>query len=202
MSLPLITVLGWVAYGKLLRGVKTRSQVGIGYQLHQMLTIYAAHHDGVFPVSSTTSNDAFRELFRAGLIDDERLFYMEGCAWCGGKKPDGVIGTIENGFAEAVGKNENHWAYTSGLNLKTSPANTPLVMSGFTETPGIWCGNTSKKGGVWAGEYATIVRVSGRMKVWRLDSNYRAVETINGKQRDTMDLVKLVPEAKLLNPDG
>jgi uncharacterized spore protein YtfJ len=75
-------------------------------------------------------------------------------------------------------------------------------MSGFTETPGIWCGDKSRKGGVWSGKYAIIVSLSGNARIIELDENYRAFEIINKERRDIIEMIKAVPGAKLLNPDG
>lgn len=198
----LVGVLLWTPFANFLSYSRAKSSMKQSYQIGLCLQRYAYDHDGEFPTSVATSNDAFRDLFRVGIVEDERLFYLGSCAWHAGKKPDGNIGSAENGFAEALSKNENHWAYTSGLNQKTSPEKTPIVMSGFTETPGIWCGDTNKKGGVWAGKYAIILDVSGRARVVDLDKEYCATESVNREWRNVLDRVKLVPGAKLLNPDG
>ena len=205
MMLILLVLVGiamWMGFRYLNLQLRSMSYRHVALVIQEALQTYASDHDGEFPTSETTSNDAFRELFRGGIMEDENFFYVAGCAWHAGKKPDGNIGSEETGFTEAVGKNEHHWAYTSGLNQKTSPENTPIVMSGFTETPGIWCGDTSKKGGVWAGKYAIIVDVSGQARVLDLDKDYCATESVNREWRNLLDRVKLVPGAKLLNPDG
>ena len=198
----LIGLTLWLGYHKLILPLKAKFTVHAAYSIHQCLQAHAIDHDDQLPMSTSNSNDAFREFVIYGLIDDERLFYLPGCAWHEGKKSDGNIGTKDNGFAEAVSKNENHWAYTSGLDFKTSPSNTPVVMSGFTETPGIWSGDKSRKGGFWMGKYAIIVFLSGNAKIIELDENYRAFEIIDNKRRDIMEMIKDVPGAELLNPDG
>ena len=198
----LVGVALWMIFADFRHRERVHDSLRRAYQIRNLLENYAHDHDDRLPSSSTSSNEAFRELFKVGIMDDENLFYVHGCAWHAGKRPDGNIGSAENGFVEAVGKNENHFAYTTGLNQKTSPENTPIVMSGFTETPGIWCGDTSKKGGVWAGKYAFIVDLSGRARMIDLDADYRAMEWVNGERKNALDAVKLVPGAKLLNPDG
>lgn len=200
--LVLVGIVLWMGFRYLRLEFRVMRAHGYAYATLEALQTYANDHDGEFPTSATTSNDAFRELFRVGIVEDERLFYVSGCAWHAGKKSDGNIGSAENGFAEAVGKNENHWAYTTGLNQKTSPEDTPIAMSGFAEIPGIWCGDTSKKGGVWAGKYAIIAYLSGQARLVELDADYRAMESVNGERKNALDAVKLVPGAKLLNPDG
>ena len=205
LLLILLVIVGgllWGGYVNLMQSIKSKQVARQAHNIQQALEGYAKDHGGKFPTSTRDSNEAFRQLFADGLLDDEKNFYVRGCAWHAGKQTDGNIGSEETGFAEALSKNENHWAYTSGLNQKASPENTPIVMSGFTETPGIWCGDTIKKGGVWAGKYAIIADISGRERVVELDDDYRAMESVNGEQRNILDAVKLVPGAKLLNPDG
>ena len=162
------------------------------YQIHQALLAYSTMHDGNFPTAEHTSNEAFRELFKAGLLDDEKLFYVKGSAWHGkANGPDGEIGDATDGFAEALGPGENHWAYTSGLNAEKSNSAIPLVMDGFTDVIGTWCDDPNARGGVWKGKYQIIVRVGGNAKV---NDDMKESQAI-------LDRIKTVPGAKLLNPD-
>ena len=162
------------------------------YIIHLALLDYSVMHDGDFPTAEHTSNEAFRELFKAGLIDDEKRFFVKGSAWHGGATaPDGKIGNKEDGFAEALGPGENHWAYTSGLNANTSDRNIPIIMDGFTDVIGTWCDDPTTRGGVWKGRYQLI---------WRVGVMAKRHDEIKESQA-LLDLVKTVPGAKLLNPD-
>ena len=90
------------------------------------IKIYGADAQGTYPDAKVpgakSSNEAFRELFRAGAIKSEAPF---GCA-NSPFKPDGNIGKAAEGFLQAVEPGENHWAMTKGLN-DSSPGNLALV---------------------------------------------------------------------------
>jgi hypothetical protein len=201
----------WVAPS---REMKAKSAMKQAYQIHQALFAYAQTHDGNFPALTSdgrefdTANHAFRELFRAGLVDDERLFYVQDSAWHRSDwnekiKPDGNIGTEKTGFHQALARNENHFAYVSGLNANSSPAATPLVMDGFCPSSNLgWSKDCYDKGGVWMGLYAIVIRVSGAAKVHELDAESRVMEPIDGKLQNISKLIDKVPGAFALNPDG
>jgi hypothetical protein len=191
----------WWWGGKIRPEVKAKSAMKQAYAIHQAL--YAAAQDNVggeFPSKNvdgapcTTSNEAFRQLFIRGLIDDEKIFFVQGSAWHAGKKTDGDVGDVENKFSKALEKNENTWAYVSGLNTVSSPVDTPIVTDGSSEVPGVWGKDPSKKGGIWKGRFRIVVRVGGQAKVWDVPEVDRPIPL--------MDQIKAVPGAKFLNPDG
>ncbi len=190
--------------------MKAKAAMRQAYQIHQALFAYAQTHDGNFPVppqegsDHLTSNEAYRELFRAGLLDDEKLFYVQRSAWHDGKtKSDHDIGTEATGFNQALARNENHFAYVSGLNANTSDPTTPLVMDGFIPGSDLrWSKDKTEKGGVWKGRWAIVVRVSGAAKVIDLDAEGRVMEPIDGKLQNISKLIDKTPGAKALNPDG
>lgn len=163
---------------------------------------YASANDGHFPASDTNSNDALRNLFRAGMVDDEKVFWVGGSAWCS-SKPDGELGTAEDGYAKALTKGENHWALTSGLTDKADPL-TPALMDGFTETVGQWCKDPAQKGGVWQGKLAVIITLSGSSKfktqLTDVDESCKPSRMDGPSKINPLDLVPRVPGAKLLNP--
>ena len=180
----------WVVRGR--DEMRAKAAMKSTYQIHQTLFAYSTMHDGNFPTAEHTSNEAFRELFKAGLVDDERLFFVKGSAWHGETTaPDGKIGDAADGFAAALGPGENHWAYTSGLNAETSDSTLPLIMDGFTDVVGTWCDDPKARGGIRSGKYQIIIRVGGNAKV-----NDGAKEG-----QSILDRIKSVPGAKLLNPD-
>lgn len=73
--------------------------------------------------SANVSNDIFRQLFIAGVANDEMIF---GCPGTKDGNPDGNIGKNDPQFAEALKQNENHWAMTTGL-TDSSPSSFPVV---------------------------------------------------------------------------
>ena len=125
----------WVKH---LREARAKQLMSLAHSIHQALFAYASSHDQEFPRLAVnggalnSSNDAFRQLFVAGLLDSEAFFFAEGSPWCVGNKPDGVIGNAQNQFAAAVAPGENFWAYCVGLKADRDPAVSPLLMDGFT----------------------------------------------------------------------
>ena len=197
----LIPVLdcGW-GRSKIMPEMKAKSAMKQAYQIHQAL--YAAAQGNVggeFPGANAdgsafaTSNDAYRQLFIRGLIDDEKLFYVQGSAWHADKKTDGDLGDASSNFSKALEKNENGWAYVSGLNTVSSPVDTPIVTDGSSEVPGVWGKDPSKKGGGWKDRFRIVVRVGGQAKVCDVPEVDRPIPL--------MDQIKAVPGAKFLNPN-
>jgi hypothetical protein len=198
----LLIVLGWVlseGYARVILRMKAKAAVRTAYSLHQAWFAYATNHDDAFPTAQHDSNEAMRELFRGGLVDDEKLFWIQGCAWCSpNSRPDGKIGDEANGFAEAVSAGENHWACTAGLTTKHDRL-IPLIMDGFTEQVGQWCDDPKKKGGVWNGRYAIIVRIGGSARVYDLPPAMD-LSIHDGPVQTLQQQVDHVPGARLLNP--
>lgn len=124
--LGILAVAAWNAFESLQKDDADASNC---MRIILALKQYAHDHQGQYPdsvvISSSgtlpvTSNDAFRELVKARIVTDERIFGN----W-GGIKPDGLLGEQPH-FAMALSPNENHWAMTSGL-TDSSAGNTPLV---------------------------------------------------------------------------
>ena len=131
-------------------------------QIHIAVAEHAIDHDGLFPTAEYDSNEAFRQLFNRR-FESEMPFYVPGCAWHGGRKPDNVIGDPPD-YAKALEPGENHWAYVTGLN-NGSKGNLPLIADGFTADPGTYCNDPEELGGVWEGEAAIVIRVDGSGKL-------------------------------------
>jgi len=85
-------------------------------QIMIALKSYAGDHDGLYPDADPsnpkTSNDAFRLLIKAGMLDDERVFSAP-------RSPslsliDNDIGEAPDHY-EALEAGENHWCMVTGL---------------------------------------------------------------------------------------
>ncbi len=122
-------------------------------QIILSIRLYAPDEDGSYPDArvpgAIDSNAVFRELFKAGTLEDEKIF---GCG-ASPFNPDGDIGTRPD-YAHALESGENHWAMTSGLNDK-APGNMPLVYENPAEAawPPTWNADMKglpAKGRVWA----------------------------------------------------
>jgi hypothetical protein len=190
---------GWAAQ-RLLAKVTTAFRQACS--LKDAWSAYAFTHDGRYPTGEHSSNEAMRELFRAGFIDDEAIFFVRGSAWCP-HPPNGELGNPENGYSGALTAGENHWACTSGLSDQDDPR-IPMLMDGFTETVGEWSADPVAKGGVWQGRYAVIITVAGASKFKPEPTEFDAAGRMldgTGKRKDNpLNLVETIPGAKLLNP--
>ncbi len=140
------------------------------------LKSYASDNSGAYPDADTsqpqTSNDAFRFLFVAGLLEDERPFTVLNSPYV----PDNIIGSPPD-FRQALEAGENHWAMTKGLS-DSSDGNAPLVFENPVEAswPPMWDCNMAgqtKAGRAWK---------SGKIIVGRNDGSVMAeqLETIRG----------------------
>lgn len=122
------------------------------YQMHQALFAYAQGNDQVFPVGKS-SNEAFRQLFVKGLVDDERLFHLEKE---GDKndRPDGDIGSANDGYKAALAPGECSFYYISGLTSDRDDSTLPIAYTKLT----------GDEDGV---VYVIAVRIGGNCKVYK-----------------------------------
>lgn len=104
-------------------------------QIITALRIYSSDHSGNYPDvaldqdsgsgdteggDTSTANGVFRILFTEQILDNEMIF---GCPVSRYGNPDGKVGSDS---AQAVQKNENHWAFTTGASDSAS-GSLPLV---------------------------------------------------------------------------
>jgi hypothetical protein len=123
------------------------------YQIHQALFAYAvACGDQMFP-DGKSSNEAFRQLFLKGLVDDEKLFHLEGPE-NKNDKPDGNIGTEKDGFKAALAPGECSFYYISGLSVDRDDSTLPIA---YTKV-------TGEEDGVI---YVIVVRIGGNCRVYK-----------------------------------
>ena len=113
------------------------------YSIHQACFAYASNHEGTFP-DGKSSNEAFRQLFIAGLVNDEKLFRTLGT-----KKgvPDGNIGTKEDGFLQALAPGECPYSYVRGLDTNNDRSNAPLLFVTILDSYGEPCLICARCGG-------------------------------------------------------
>lgn len=124
-----------------------------GRQIITALRIYSSEHGGFYPdwkaPDALTSNEVFRELFRKGATDNEKIFGAPLSRFV----PDGDIGTPPD-YAEAVKAGENHWAMTARVSDSDNGA-LPLVYESPTKAtwPPTWnpdAKGTDAKGRAWS----------------------------------------------------
>lgn len=170
------------------------------YSLHSVCFAYAQNHNGAFPTGQT-ANAAYRELFRAGLVDDERLLLIEGSAWCPAKS-DGEIGTAADGFAKALSPGENGWAYVRGQDSAASSSESPLIVSAYWPIPGRVAPHPGARPSLIGRKYAVIVRVGGNAKLYEVDESLRLLDSKTDRWQD--GLLSFDPALKaedVLNPE-
>ena len=134
-------------------------------QIVLALKSYSADNHGLYPDVQKnnppqTSNDAFRALFRSGILSDERIF---GCS-LSRFNGDDVIGTAPD-FDQALASGENHWAMTAGL-TDASAGNAPLVFENpVTDSwPPVWDADAAGRpleGRAWKSGRIIIARNDG-----------------------------------------
>ena len=83
-------------------------------KIYTYLCAYAMTHERRFP-EGQTANEAMRQLFIKGLVDDERLFVFSGLG-IPGHRPDGKSRSAATGYAEALAPGECDVSYNPGLN--------------------------------------------------------------------------------------
>lgn len=154
---------------RLMQGANNARQILIS------LKSYAGDNNGNYPDSDKaeqpqTSNDAFRLLFKRGLLDDERAFTAASSPY----EPDNNIGEAPD-FEEALKAGENHWSLTKGLSDSAS-GNAPLVFENPTSGgswPPMWncdVAGQKKEGRAWKSGKIIIGRNDGSVNGEQLES--------------------------------
>ena len=173
-------------------------------EIHWFLELWAADHDEEFPTAQQFSNEAFRELIKAGLVDNEKRFAIPGDPWHqnspSGKGPDNNIGTAPE-YAQALTRGECAFAYVSGLNRKSDPK-LPLLANAFTGSTGVYTDSKSHKGGVFQGERCVWITVGGSARVGDLNSDFRVVEKKGSKTVDVFSKEWGTNPDNIKNPEG
>ncbi len=200
ISILLLGLLLWYLASQVKDMTARRSQVRTAYSLHSVCFAYAQNHNGAFPTGQT-ANAAYRELFRAGFVDDERLLLIEGSAWCPAKS-DGEIGTAADGFAKALSPGENGWAYVRGQDSAASSSESPLIVSAYWPIPGRVAPHPGARPSLIGRKYAVIARVGGNAKFYEVDESLRLLDSKTDRWQD--GLLSFDPALKaedVLNPE-
>ncbi len=140
------------------------------HQVILSLQTYAAAHGGHYPFG-TTSNEAFRELFKEAYTKDERIFTSPASPYLG----DLDIGEAP-AFSNALEAEENHWAMTKGLEA-SSPGNSPLVFENpaVATWPPQWdtrVEGQAKPGRPWKGGKVIVGRNDGSVAFEKLEDKH------------------------------
>jgi len=166
-------------------------QVGLG------LRLYASDHNGKFPTSTKSANEAFRYIVPT-YIPSQKIFYLPGSGWSTGSHP------VEVSSSGTLAAGQNTYAYVSGL-LDSDDTNYPLVADGFNAgAPGVYNSVQGTKGGVWKGKHAVVVRVDDSAAIEAVaGSDFRVYA--NGMNPARADIfttsAKWMPSGVVLNPE-
>ena len=117
-----------------------------------------------------TSNDAFRLMVRAGIIEDERIFTCPASPFTN----DNSIGEAPD-YQQALDAGENHWCMTKGLSDSAS-GNAPLVFENAVSTswPPTWncdIAGQPKEGRAWKGGKIIVGLNDGSVTPQKLESS-------------------------------
>ncbi len=194
ISLPVMK--GVIVHARQADAVASARGIALALQMH------ANDADGLFPAETdregnalVSANDAFRDLLPA-YIDDERIFAVSSSAV--GRSADGKI----DPRAEILKPGENHFAYIAGLTT-SAPSTWPLVVDG-TDGHGNYVSETTKPGGVWAGDKAVVIAVSTSAKLVRLrgEKDARYIPRSDDARKNALTVSDYMGHgAKLLEPE-
>jgi len=106
----------------------------------------------------TDSNEAFETLLGGGYLDDKKILFQNGSAWC--RKAANTEAT-----AKQVLPGENDWCYVAGLNRTTARSNWPILANAFVPGTTHYVADVGKKGGVWKGAKAVVVYCGGNAEI-------------------------------------
>lgn len=136
------------------------------YSIHLACFAYASGHDQKFPVGKT-SNEAFRQLFIVGFVDDEKLFHLSEIGDKRGK-PDGDRGDASTGFKKALEPEECNISYVSGLTAEDD-SNLPLLFA--------------KVSGEDGNIHVIVVRIGGKANIYKTEDG-RVFDERDGNKMD------------------
>ena len=200
----LVTSASWIGYGPSENGSLART-VNNCRQITTVLRIYSSDYGGAYPDSLgtyfNTSNEVFRECFKADAVDNEMIF---GCPMSP-FQPDGKIGSKPD-FAEALKPGENHWAFTKGT-ADTQSGEIPLAYENVAETtwPPKWnakLAGQAKPGRTWANGRIVVGFNDLSVEVIQLDITdpEHAVPRQKGGRKPVFPTEGVPSGIKVLNP--
>ena len=135
LTVLIIAFVGMEAFWTEMRVIKLKNNMGSLRQIREACAAYASIHEGHYP-DGTTSNEALRQLFISGLIDDEALFSTSGLDRM---STDRNIGTAENGYLQALAPGECRLNYIRGLTAGKTDPTIPLIYMQFAGDDGeVW----------------------------------------------------------------
>jgi prepilin-type N-terminal cleavage/methylation domain-containing protein len=163
------------AYNTVQEKARMMSATNNARQITILLKSYASDHNGNYPDADKdnppqSSNDAFRFLFKRGLVQDEKIFTAASSPYEG----DNNIGEAPE-YEEALKAGENHWSMTKGLSDSSSSI-APLIFENpiaGASWPPMWnCdkAGTKAEGRAWKSGKIVICRNDNSVSGEELES--------------------------------
>lgn len=188
--ISIIAILAGIAlpvFGQVqVKGAQTKVLSNIK-QIGTACRLFADDYNGMYPTYTldqnnkqtnnkvATSNEAFAQLFTAGYMETEQIFFCAKSAFTP-KPPDEKF----KNAGEILEQGENHFAYVLGLST-TSPATWPLIADGFkSDGDHTYSKVESEKGGVWKGKKAIVLHCDNSGTIEQLNSSLKVPGNPNG----------------------
>ncbi len=153
--------------GNQVRGVNCCRQIIL------TLKMYAKDHEDEYPDGQErefhSANEVFRELFKEGIITDERIF---GCPTTSPFHPDNELG-MSPGFAKTLLPGECHWMLLKHQGISSHPRTPIIIENCLTASwPPRWSLETRAiRGRSWPNRKIIIGRNDGSVAVEQLNED-------------------------------
>ena len=188
--ISIIAILAGIAlpvFGQVqVKGAQTKVLSNIK-QVGTACRLFADDYNGLYPTYTldennklssnkvSDSNEAFAQLFSAGYMETEQIFFVAKSAFTP-KPPDEKF----KNSGETLESGENHFAYVLGCTT-TSPATWPLIADGFaSDSSHTYSKVESEKGGVWKGKKAIVLRCDNSGTVEQVNKQLKVPGNPNG----------------------
>lgn len=163
--IAILAALLFPNFGSIIGKSKMTGQASNGKNIFTSMVNYAGTDD--YPIykdkeDPTTkvgdANEAFEILLKGGYLDDKKILFQNGSAWC--KKAVNSEAT-----AKQVLQGENDWCYVVGLNRTTARSSWPILANAFVPGTTYYTTDVGKKGGEWKGTKAVVVYCGGNAEI-------------------------------------
>jgi prepilin-type N-terminal cleavage/methylation domain-containing protein len=163
--IAILAALLFPNFGSIIGKSKMTGQMSNGKNLFTSMVNYAGTDD--YPIYKdkedpstkiNNSNEAFEILLKGGYLDDKKILFQNGSAWC--KKAVNSEST-----AKQVLQGESDWCYVVGLNRTSARSSWPLLCNAFSPGTTYYVTDVGKKGGEWKGTRAVVVYCGGNAEI-------------------------------------
>lgn len=163
--IAILAALLFPNFGSIIGKTKMTGQMTNGKNIFTSMVNYANTDD--YPIYKdkedpntkvTDTNGAFEILLKGGYLDDKKILFQNGSAWC--KKQVNDANT-----AQQVLAGECDWCYVVGLNRTSARSNWPILCNAFSPGTTYYVKDVGQKGGEWKGTRAVVVYCGGNAEI-------------------------------------